>query len=58
MMEVTGRLETEGDIFLVAGVNITIRGFRTFDGKYQITASHHRLERSSGYTTEIEIRQL
>jgi phage protein D len=58
MMEVTGHLETEGDIFLVAGVNITIQGFRSFDGNYQVTASHHRLDRGSGYTTEIEVRQL
>jgi phage protein D len=58
MMEVTGRLETEGDIFLVAGVNIAIQGFKAFDGNYHVTASRHRLERSSGYTTEVEIRQL
>ena len=58
MMEVTGRLETEGNVSLVAGVNITVLGFRAFDGMYQVTSSHHRLDRNSGYTTEIELRQL
>jgi uncharacterized protein len=58
MLEVTGRLETEGTVLLVAGVNITIQGFAAFDGNYHIQSSKHRLERSSGYTTEIEVRQL
>lgn len=58
MMETTGRLELEGTPLLVAGINITIQGFKAFDGIYHITASKHRLERSSGYSTEIEVRQL
>ena len=56
--EVTGRLEAEGIVTLVAGVNITIQGFGNFDGKYFIESSRHRLERGIGYTTEIEARQL
>ena len=56
--ETTGRIETEGMVLLVAGVNITIVGFGNFDGTYLITSSRHRLERSSGYTTEIEARML
>jgi len=58
MMEVTGRIETEGALLLVAGVNIAIQGFSTFDGNYHINSSKHRLERGSGYSTEIEVRQL
>jgi phage protein D len=58
MLQVTGRMETEGNILLVAGVNIDLRGFATFDGKYHIESSGHRLERQSGYTTEVEVRQL
>src|SRR5262249_54587145 len=56
--QVTGRLETEGNTLLVAGVNVTIHGFGTFDGTYQIDTSRHRLDRSSGYPTEIEVRQV
>jgi uncharacterized protein len=58
MRQVTGRLEMEGTTLLVAGVNLNIQGFGNFDGTYHIESSKHRLERSSGYTTEIEIRQL
>jgi phage protein D len=58
MLQVTGRVETEGTVLLVAGVNVNLMGFGTFDGKYHIESSRHRLERSSGYTTEIEVRKL
>jgi uncharacterized protein len=58
MYEVTGRLETEGTPLLVAGVNLDVSGFGNFDGTYHIESSPHRLERSGGYTTEIEMRQL
>jgi phage protein D len=57
-LQVTGRIETEGTTLLVAGVNIAIQGFGSFDGNYHIEASRHRLERSSGYTTEVEVRKL
>lgn len=56
--EVTGRLETEGTVLLVAGVNIAIQGFYTFDGNYHIEGARHHLERSGGYETEIEVRQV
>jgi phage protein D len=58
MRQVTGRIEMEGTTLLVAGVNLTVQGFGNFDGTYHVESSRHRLERSSGYTTEIEIRQL
>jgi uncharacterized protein len=58
MLQVTGRLETEGAPLLVAGVNIAISGFGNFDGNYHVESSHHRLDRSGGYTTEVEVRQL
>ncbi len=37
-----------------AGSNVTISGFGFNDGKYLIESAHHRLERTTGYTTEIE----
>jgi phage protein D len=58
MLQTTGRIETEGTTLLVAGVNITLTGFGQFNGNYHIESSRHRLERSSGYTTEMEVRHL
>ena len=56
--QVTGRIETEGTVLLCAGVNVDISGFAAFDGQYHIESSRHRLERSSGYTTEVEVRKV
>jgi hypothetical protein len=58
MWQTTGTINLEGTVLLVAGINIDISGFKAFDGKYHIESSKHRLERSSGYTTEVEIRKL
>jgi phage protein D len=58
MMQVTGRMEMEGTILAAAGVNMEIRGFSAFDGKYHIESSRHRVERASGYTTEVEVRKV
>jgi uncharacterized protein len=58
MSQVTGKLELEGTTLLVAGVNITVQGFGNFDGNYHIESSRHRIERDSGYTTEVDLRQL
>jgi Bacteriophage probable baseplate hub protein len=37
-----------------AGSNVTISGFGFNDGKYLIDSAHHRLDRTTGYTTEVE----
>jgi phage protein D len=58
MLEVTGRLALEGEPLLMAGVNIAISGFGQFSGTYLIRESKHKLERSSGYSTEIDLRRL
>jgi phage protein D len=58
MLQVTGRLELEGTTRLVAGNNVALQGFGIFAGTYHIDESKHRLERGSGYTTEIEVRKL
>jgi uncharacterized protein len=58
MLEVTGTLTLEGTTLLVAGVNITISGFKSFDGTYLITEARHKLDRSAGYEVEIEIRSI
>jgi hypothetical protein len=57
-LQVTGRIEMEGTTLLVAGNNVALAGFGIFAGQYYIEESKHRLERGSGYVTEIEIRRL
>jgi len=56
--QITGSIEAEGAVVLVAGVNITTQGFGAFDGKWHVMSSRHKVERSSGYTTGIEARRL
>ncbi len=51
-----GNLVLPGTIELRAGNNVQIGGFGVYDAKYQILRAHHRLDRQSGYTTEIEVR--
>jgi len=50
------RMTLIGDTNLVAGVNIDIKGFGSFDGKYYITQAKHNYS-SSGYTVEIEMHK-
>ncbi|HJU11521.1 MAG TPA: hypothetical protein VJ728_11625 [Candidatus Binataceae bacterium] len=57
-LQVTGTIATEGTTLLVAGNNIALRGFGAFDGTFHIEESKHRLNRSRGYTTEIEVRRI
>ncbi len=58
MLQATMRLTMPGTTTLVAGNNVTLQGFGENDGTYLITAARHRLERSTGYTTEAEGRKL
>jgi phage protein D len=58
MLQAVMRLHLPGNPALVAGVNVSVNGFGQNDGNYLVTKSRHRLERSSGYTTEIEARSL
>lgn len=47
-----------GNPKLVAGMNVELDGFGKLSGRYQIARSRHELSRSSGYTTEIEVRRV
>jgi phage protein D len=57
MLRATMRVTLPGTTTLVAGTNLTIQGFGQNDGTYLVTQALHRLERSSGYTTEAEGRK-
>lgn len=45
-----------GDVQLVAGGTIRLKGFQSFDRKYKITKATHKL--TGGYTTDIELKQV
>ena len=45
-----------GDVQLVAGATVKLKGFQIFDRKYKITKATHKL--TGGYTTDIELKQV
>lgn len=53
--QLAGSLTLVGDVRLVAGVNLALTGLRKLDGIYHIERSTHRLSRSVGYETEVQI---
>jgi len=58
MVQQTVGLTCSGAPTLVAGNVVTITGFGVNDGNYLIEQARHRLTRATGYTTEIEARNL
>lgn len=52
--KMTGRLTFVGTPVLVAGAVVELAGFGVFNGRYLITQSEHKMERS-GYETSIDI---
>lgn len=53
--EVTGSFTFLGNPELAAGINILLKGFGAFDGKYIITKAQHEI--GNGYTTSIDVRR-
>lgn len=53
--EVTGSIDTIGNLALVTTLTVNVLGFGKFDGKYLITSAKHSV--GSGYNTSIEIRR-
>lgn len=54
--EFSGSLSVTGNVYLVGGSCIDLKGFGVFDGKYYITKATHNI--GQGYTTDIEIRKV
>lgn len=54
--EYTGSLKMVGDVQLVAGITIELKGFQKFDKKYRVTSASHNL--TGGYTTDIKLEQV
>ncbi len=47
-----------GSIAMAAGNTVQLSGFGAFDGKYLTTVAQHRIERSTGYTTRLEVSRV
>lgn len=53
-----GSLSMEGNPILLAGNNFTLTGMGAFSGKFHIEKSTHRIDRGSGYITELDIKRI
>jgi Bacteriophage probable baseplate hub protein len=58
MARTTASFTASGETVYTAGNNLTITGFGFNDGKYLVERARHRLERTTGYTTEFDARRL
>lgn len=54
--EIKASFSMVGDVQLVAGAVVVLRGFQSFDRKYRIKSAKHKL--LGGYTTDIELVQI
>ncbi len=53
----TATFTLPGDVGLVAGVTVQLKGFGGWDGKYIVTRAVHTVD-GGGYTTQIRIRKV
>lgn len=53
--KIEGSLEFVGNPYLIAGLNIELKGVGHFSGKYHITSARHCFSRSLGYKTYCEV---
>lgn len=53
-----GNLSLQGNILALAGNNFQLNGVGVLSGKYHIKSSSHKIDKSSGYTTELEVKRL
>ncbi|TAE33243.1 MAG: hypothetical protein EAZ92_00805 [Candidatus Kapaibacterium sp.] len=55
---VTGRVDVEGNLLLVAGVNLHINAMGKLAGIYQAISSVHTVDSSGGYSTNLDVKRL
>ena len=58
MLQTTGTITAPGTTALMAGVTVAAQGFGVHDGTYLIMTAHHKLGRSNGYETEVDLRKV
>lgn len=54
--EYTASLKVVGDVSLVAGITVKLKGFQKFDKKYKVTQAKHSL--TGGYTVDLSLKQV
>jgi len=54
--KIEGDLSLLGTPYLVAGLNIELKGIGNFSGKYHLGQVKHSIDRTSGYTTNLEVK--
>lgn len=54
--EYTASLQVVGDVSLVAGITVKLKGFQQFDKKYKVTQAKHNL--LGGYTVDLSLKQV
>lgn len=54
--EYTASLKVVGDVLLVAGITVKLKGFQQFDKKYKVTQAKHNL--LDGYTVDLSLKQV
>lgn len=54
--EYTASLQVVGDVSLVAGITVKLKGFQQFDKKYKVTQAKHNL--LDGYTVDLSLKQV
>ena len=54
--EYTASLKVVGDVSLVAGITVKLKGFQQFDRKYKVTQVKHNL--LDGYTVDLSLKQI
>lgn len=54
--EYTASLKVVGDVSLVAGITVKLKGFQNFDKKYKVTQAKHNL--TGGYTVDLSLKQV
>ena len=58
LQQTAGSMATTGNTKLVAGNTVDLQRCGKLGGKYLVEMARHRMERSGGYTTEIEVKRV
>ncbi|WP_047257733.1 phage late control D family protein [Chromobacterium subtsugae] len=55
--QTSGNLALPGQPRLVAGTTFNLAGLGKLNGRYLVESARHRIDRSSGYSTELEVKR-
>ncbi len=58
LQQTAGSMSTPGNTKLVAGNTVDLQRCGKLGGKYLVESARHRMERSGGYTTELEVKRV